>query len=522
MHLTTVDMVDKRTITYDGLSAGRKIISFPVELPFSPVIQQIEKYYPKRGILDELRDMASQESIYSTMESLGEFLNRTESPEDVIMQIAAMALKGDTEGIRLLHSMLLVTPSIESLAGEFIDFKNVRRVMSERFGYQKAEDSEADGRYGWFKKKVLFLSTSFRLPNQGEENAETPWESWSDGVRIAMGSSDERWNDAVVERLKVELEAHLIRLTLLISSIDIESHPKLAASILSKVEATRWKLDGLKGGYLRFGSSTLLLAAKLRDRWSEIFDRLYEKEAGRMMVDLFRAQENKAHSIRDIVLGSSILYAILTHPILKRSSSKPDILSTMSIFIENSGEGKIEISFASSYGASRLKDLIAVQGFELDESLLVISLNEVPFELFVQEDWKPNDIKWSEVGKFENISYKTLVMTYMDNDNVLVELLNNPRVISKPGIVPLIASRCRSLRILSIVANRRDFYTGFANKSVPLNLLMNPAKIPLTALRKFIHVRYVDKMTLQRLATRGGQIREEVRREIQRYLSSLG
>ena len=49
---------------------------------------------------------------------------------------------------------------------------------------------------------------------------------------------------------------------------------------------------------------------------------------------------------------------------------------------------------------------------------------------------------------------------------------------------------------------------------------MNPAKIPLTSLRKFIHVRYVDKMTLQRLVGRGGNIREEVRREIQRYLNS--
>ena len=72
-----------------------------------------------------------------------------------------------------------------------------------------------------------------------------------------------------------------------------------------------------------------------------------------------------------------------------------------------------------------------------------------------------------------------------------------------------------------MIANRRDLYTGFANKDVPANLLRNPAKVSLTSLRKFVHVRYVDKMSLQSLASRGSQIREEVRREIMHYLSSV-
>lgn len=108
----------------------------------------------------------------------------------------------------------------------------------------------------------------------------------------------------------------------------------------------------------------------------------------------------------------------------------------------------------------------------------------------------------------------------MDNDSFLVELLNNPKASSKPGIVELVSVRCRSLRVLSLVATRRELFTGYANKNVPLNMLMNPAKIPLTLLRKFIHVRYVDKMTLQRLTGRGGNIRGEVKREIQRYLNA--
>ena len=62
---------------------------------------------------------------------------------------------------------------------------------------------------------------------------------------------------------------------------------------------------------------------------------------------------------------------------------------------------------------------------------------------------------------------------------------------------------------------------GIGYEHVPVNLLRNPSRVSLTSLRKFVHVRYVDRMTLQRLAARGSQIREEVRREIMHYLTTI-
>ena len=132
----------------------------------------------------------------------------------------------------------------------------------------------------------------------------------------------------------------------------------------------------------------------------------------------------------------------------------------------------------------------------------------------------PINVDWTTATLDKALSYKSLVLSYMDNDTFLVALLNNPKAVSRPGVVETIAARCRSLRVLSIVANQRDLFTGYVNKNVPLLLLTNPSKIPLTSLRKFVHVRYVDKMTLAKISGRGGNIREEVRREIQRYLES--
>jgi hypothetical protein len=145
----------------------------------------------------------------------------------------------------------------------------------------------------------------------------------------------------------------------------------------------------------------------------------------------------------------------------------------------------------------------------------------VPSAHFIDVDQLPRDVDWTSIEKDQVVSYRTLVMTYIDNDNFLIELLNNPRLLAQPGVIALISLRSRSMRILSVIANRRDLYTGFANKEVPLNLLQNPAKVPVSSIRKFIHVRFIDKATLARLAGKGSSIRDEVRREIQRYIGSL-
>jgi hypothetical protein len=152
--------------------------------------------------------------------------------------------------------------------------------------------------------------------------------------------------------------------------------------------------------------------------------------------------------------------------------------------------------------------------------MLSIEFSAVDSSYFLEDDL-PADVNWMEISNSKKLSFKSLVMSYLDNDSFLTQMLNNPKATNQPGLVALIAQRCRSLRILSMIANRRDLYTGFNNKTVPLNLVMSPARIPLTTIRKFMHIRYIDKMTLVKLSQKGGsQVREEVRREIDRYLRS--
>jgi hypothetical protein len=209
----------------------------------------------------------------------------------------------------------------------------------------------------------------------------------------------------------------------------------------------------------------------------------------------------------------------MMHPELKKGLKAPDIASAAYMFVANAGNGIVEFLVQKGLKLEVLRDS---NGFEFHDRILKVDLSLIPRRMFAGEDGLPLDIDWTLKSLDRELSYKALVLSYIDNETFLLELLKNPKATAKPGIVSIVSSRCRSVRVLSLVANKRELYTGFQNKDVPLNMLLNPSRVPLSAIRKFIHVRYIDKMTLQSISNRGGgQIREEVRREILRYLSSI-
>ena len=71
------------------------------------------------------------------------------------------------------------------------------------------------------------------------------------------------------------------------------------------------------------------------------------------------------------------------------------------------------------------------------------------------------------------------------------------------------------------IATDRTLYTGFANRDVPLTCLKNPSNVSVKVLRKFIHVKFVTKIDLKRMAQDKAGVRRELRQEIEKYLDSL-
>jgi len=514
-------MQQTQTIAYDDKTAGRKVMAFPPDLPFASCIEELRAFAPEKHQLDVLGEIAAETSIFDRTTCLAELLAAAHAPHEDLLRIASLAAQNEPIGLRLMHAALLALPPRQTMVSELAEFKSVNRLMEriekrERFGeiLKQSED--------WFKKKVMLLSISLPLPNFSTTPSETPWAGWSEGVRLAIADPDPRWDEAILERAKVELEALDQRIKLLVASLDPERIESLAGYLFSLSEEARWRLQALAEEKDKFGKASLVVQKKIGDRWKEILEALAQSEAGRLIVELFEKQRRRPHSFPNIKTGAAVVRSLMVHPVLGRGHKEPDGMSCLHLYVSHAGDGVLEVLLRHVAGGKELSSFLELPGFDLNDKLLTLQFKKVPAALFIDSDDVPRDIDWFEVQKDKGLSYRSLVLSYMDNDSFLSELLNNPKATGKPGVVSIIALRCRSSKVLSLIANRRDLYTGFSNKEVPFNLLTNPAKISVSSIRKFIHVRYIDRVTLQRLSGRGSAAREEVRREIARYLNSLG
>ena len=120
-----------------------------------------------------------------------------------------------------------------------------------------------------------------------------------------------------------------------------------------------------------------------------------------------------------------------------------------------------------------------------------------------------------------NAAIKQLVMSNIMSTSTTLGFLRNPKVVAIPGLVAEVAQRTRNPQIIETIATDRTLFTGFANRDVPLVCLRSPCNVSPKTLRKFIHVKYVSKVDLKRMAQDKAGMRKEVVREIQLYLDSL-
>jgi len=174
-------------------------------------------------------------------------------------------------------------------------------------------------------------------------------------------------------------------------------------------------------------------------------------------------------------------------------------------------------------------------GFELDKDVLVLRLPGIGLGDRVWRDDLPvleetnleitalveEEISQDKKENMQTAAIKRLVLNNMGTVSVMMGFLRNPKIVAIPGLVASVAQRCRSVQVLEVIAMDRKLYTGFANQDVPLCLIRNPCNISVKSLRKFIHVKYISKVELRRIAKDKAGIRPEVLKEINVYLKSL-
>ncbi|MDY0109156.1 MAG: hypothetical protein RBT60_04415 [Candidatus Krumholzibacteria bacterium] len=116
---------------------------------------------------------------------------------------------------------------------------------------------------------------------------------------------------------------------------------------------------------------------------------------------------------------------------------------------------------------------------------------------------------------------KQMVLNNICSVSIVLGFLRNPKVTGIPGLVAEVVRRTRSSRVLEVITADRHLTSGHPNKDVPLALLESPVNISVKTLRQFIHVKYVSKTDLRRLAKDKARLRKEVCQEIENYLETL-
>lgn len=205
---------------------------------------------------------------------------------------------------------------------------------------------------------------------------------------------------------------------------------------------------------------------------------------------------------------------------LLRLSQSIDLHSLMLGVLETVTEGSpLRLRVESMVIDSLVPD-VASRGWRRPEpDILEIMLRDDQVHALLEPDGMPR-LALPEAGT-RSMSLKDLVRTQLRNDGFTLGILENPRANTVPGIVEIIAGQCRSLRVLDKIARTPSLYTGAANKNVAAQLLMNPSRIPLTSLRRFMSVRFVSRVDLTQMTRNKSGMRPEVVHEIDAYLRTL-
>lgn len=214
--------------------------------------------------------------------------------------------------------------------------------------------------------------------------------------------------------------------------------------------------------------------------------------------------------------------ATLRHLELGLEKDAPDLLSSFLQVVESSPrDGTVAMRMEPDV-AEALWPTVSTWGFEMPEpGVFVTGVREDRAADFLTGEGMPRLPARPKARGGNQLSIKDLVQLQLNNDAFICGLLDNARVSNLPGLVAMIVLETRSLRVLDKIISVRRLHTGPANKDVPRLLLLSPARIPLNSLKPFIHVRYVSRVDLERLARPRSEVRPEVQKEVATYLAML-
>ena len=248
MHLFSTGMETLKTLSYDHEAAGRKIVSIPSELPFFDHLEELQRIRDVEQRRKRLTAIAENGNIYQAASGLSSQLVIADFPHLDLLTIVSMAASGDPAGIKLLYASMLAVQPAAVMIDRMADFRNINRIMD----------------------RITKKKKSKKLPDTTEYDAERPWRSWSEGVRRALAEADDRWDEAVGERAKAEIEALDMKIRNIVASLDPDRRAAIAIYLGSLSEENSFRMRAISESIGESRSDPLLLRRGLENVWKNV------------------------------------------------------------------------------------------------------------------------------------------------------------------------------------------------------------------------------------------------------------
>ncbi len=168
-------------------------------------------------------------------------------------------------------------------------------------------------------------------------------------------------------------------------------------------------------------------------------------------------------------------------------------------------------------GLPAVEILLTEARVEREGTVILGNFGENPYSSWIARDGLSRPFRTSNPDRISP-DLRSILLANIHRDNIILKLLDHPRVHLCPGLIEAVVEKSLSIRVHSKIASQRELHTGFVNGRVPIALLRSMAETPVALLRNLIDPRFVTFTDIKALYRSRAYLRPLVADELHTFL----
>ncbi|MDB5103219.1 MAG: hypothetical protein JWP91_908 [Fibrobacteres bacterium] len=221
-------------------------------------------------------------------------------------------------------------------------------------------------------------------------------------------------------------------------------------------------------------------------------------------------QQSKRVPTRDLIALST-----LSRWLMEARGAPAGPLEWVRMALESYDRGHFRLDVAG--GLPAVEALLTEARVEREGTLVLGNFGENPYSSWIARDGLTRPYRSSNPDRIAP-DLKSLVLGNLHRDNIIMKMLDNPKVYGTPGLIEAIVEGSRSALVHNKIATRRELHAGSVNGRVPVALLRSQVSISNSLLRCLIHPSIIPFSEMKTLYRGRSALRHEVVEELHTFL----